>query len=210
MRRSLIQCGQRLHGHSKTQYKVEDRLSPKRDNLWLARDPDGKVVLIKTAPLPRFNNEVESLKLCQGQKSIRQLLDVTESPQSMVLELLDKNLYHASCEQRLQRQDVKRAVKAALEGLAVLHAHKRAHTDIKPDNLLANCGSGESRFGDIKLGDLGDSGSGRCSYKYWRTHNQRANLPRPGGDAQRTMDNSCRYMVPRCYGRCLCSYSEYC
>lgn len=96
------------------------------------RDPDGKVVLIKTAPLPRFNDEVESLKLCQGQKSIRQLLDVTESPQSMVLELLDKNLYHASCEQRLQRQDVKRAVKAALEGVAVLHAHKRAHTGQAP------------------------------------------------------------------------------
>ena len=46
----------------------------------------------------------------------------------MVLEFLDKNLYDASCEQQLERQDVKRAVKAALEGLAVLHANKRAHT----------------------------------------------------------------------------------
>lgn len=30
-------------------------------------------------------------------------------------------------------------------------------TDIKPDNLLANCGVGNARFGDIKLGDFGDS-----------------------------------------------------
>ncbi len=97
----------------------------------------------------------------------------------MVLEFLDKNLYEASCEQQLERQDVKRAVKSALEALTVLHNNKRAHTgqsqvtilvnyfyistkgdditDIKPDNLLANFGSGKSQFGDIKLGDLGDS-----------------------------------------------------
>ncbi|KAI9845009.1 MAG: hypothetical protein M1837_005153 [Sclerophora amabilis] len=153
---SQIQHGQRLQGR-KTYYNVIDRLSRKRDNLWLARDPEEKVVLIKTAPLPRFNNEVEALELCRGQKSIRQLLDVTESPRSMVLEFLDTNLYSASGEQQLERQDVKRAIKAALEGLAVLHHDRRAHTDMKPDNLLANRGSGESRFGDIKLGDLGDS-----------------------------------------------------
>ncbi len=143
------------------------------------RDPDEKVVLVKTAPLPRFNNEVETLKLCRRQNAVRQLLDVTDSPQSTMLEFLDKNLYDASCEQQLERRDVKRAVRAAPEGLAVLHANKRAHTgqfhvttqadcfcistnaagftDINPDNLLAHCGSGESRFGAIKLGDLGDS-----------------------------------------------------
>lgn len=98
----------------------------------------------------------------------------------MVLEFLDKNLYEASCEQQLERRDVKRAIKAALESLTILHNNKRVHTgqaciiinlvkfsyfltngdgctDIKPDNLLANCGSGESRFDEIKLGDFGDS-----------------------------------------------------
>ena len=30
-------------------------------------------------------------------------------------------------------------------------------TDIKPDNILANRGTGSTRFSDIKLSDLGDS-----------------------------------------------------
>ncbi|KAL9028602.1 MAG: hypothetical protein Q9196_003062 [Gyalolechia fulgens] len=75
----------------------------------------------------------------------------------MVVELLDKNLYQASCEQRLDRLDIKRAGKVALEGLSLLHGKKRAHTDVKPDNLLVNLGSGHVRFSEIKLGDLGDS-----------------------------------------------------
>ncbi|MCJ1247844.1 hypothetical protein MMC30_005059 [Trapelia coarctata] len=104
-----IQRGQRLQGHK--------------------ANPDRKVILIKTAPSPRFENEVETLELRQGHNSIRQLLDVTDSPQSMVLEFLDKNLYNASCEQRLQRPDVKRAVKVALEELAVLNANGRVPTD---------------------------------------------------------------------------------
>ncbi|KAL9004711.1 MAG: hypothetical protein Q9188_002486 [Gyalolechia gomerana] len=108
------------------------------------RDPNAKLVLLKTAPFARFKNEVEALNLCQGHKSVRQLLDVTDSPQSMVLEFLDKNLYEASCEQQLNRQDIKRAGKAALE-------------DVKPNNFLVNLGSGKSRFNEIKLGDLGDS-----------------------------------------------------
>lgn len=96
-------------------------------NLTISSDPKTKVVLIKTAPSPRLMNEIE-LELCQDHKSIRQLVDVIENPQSLVLEFLDKTLYHASCEQKLDRCDIKRAVKTVLDGLAVLHAHKRAHT----------------------------------------------------------------------------------
>jgi len=96
--------------------------------LTISSDPKTKVVLIKTAPSPRLMNEIEALELCQDHKSIRQLVDVIENPQSLVLEFLDKTLYHASCEQKLDRCDIKRAVKTVLDGLAVLHAHKRAHT----------------------------------------------------------------------------------
>lgn len=149
---SRIQLGQRLQGR-KTYYDVVDRYTQTRDNLWIARwrscasapivtnvnrDPNAKFVLIKTAPLARFNNEVEALNLCQGHKSVRQLLDVTDSPQSMVLEFLDKNLYEASCEQQLNRQDIKRAGKAALEGLSVLHDKKRAHTGQLKVTVLAS------------------------------------------------------------------------
>jgi hypothetical protein len=59
---------------------------------------------------------------------VRQLIDVTDDPQSMVLEPMDTTLYNASHEQQLLRKDVKRATMAALEGLKVLHANGRAHT----------------------------------------------------------------------------------
>lgn len=140
---SKIYHGQRLEGH-KALYKVLRPLSRDDENLWLARywillflysawlmidsDPNSHVVLIKTAPPTRIENEIEALKLCRGHKSVRQLVDVIDNPQSLVLEYLDKSLYEASCEQKLDSSDVKRAVKSALDGLAVLHAHKRAHT----------------------------------------------------------------------------------
>lgn len=40
--------------------------------------------------------------------------------ESLVLEFLDKTLYDASSEQRLESQDIKRAVKTALEALVLL------------------------------------------------------------------------------------------
>lgn len=86
------------------------------------------MVLIKTATPRQLENEIEALKLCRGHKSVRQLVDMVDNPRSLVLEFLDKTLYEASCEKKLDRCDVKRAVKAALDGLAVLHAHKLAHT----------------------------------------------------------------------------------
>lgn len=91
-------------------------------------DPNSKVVLLKAAPPNRLENEIEALNLCRGHKSVRQLVDVIDNPRSMVLEYLDKTLYRASCEQKLDRWNIKRAVKTVLDGLAVLHAHKRAHT----------------------------------------------------------------------------------
>lgn len=91
-------------------------------------DPNSKVVLVKTGPSSRLKNEIEALKLCQGHKSIRQLIDVIDNPHSLILEFLDKTLYDASCEQKLRRRDIKLAVKTALDGLAFLHAHNRAHT----------------------------------------------------------------------------------
>ena len=91
-------------------------------------DPNFHVVLIKTAPSTRLENEIEALKLCRGHKSVRELVDVIDNPQSLVLEYLDKTLYEVSCEQKLNRWDIKRAVKSALDSLAVLYTHKRVYT----------------------------------------------------------------------------------
>ena len=93
-------------------------------------DPNGEQVLIKFAPLQRLNNEIEALKLCRGHESVRQLIDVIDSPQSIVLEYLHKNLYNESCERKLKRRDIKRAIKTVLEGLIVLNAGKRVHTGL--------------------------------------------------------------------------------
>ncbi len=54
----------------------------------MGSDPNTKTVLIKTAPSHRLKNNIESLELCQGHKSIRQLVDVIDHPQSLVLEFL--------------------------------------------------------------------------------------------------------------------------
>lgn len=100
------------------------------------RDGNAKTVLVKTAPPTRLENELQALELCRGHKSIRQLVNLVDHPKSLVLEYLDTTLYRASHEQKLEKRDVKRAVKTALDGLAILHAHGRVHTG-KPQASLS-------------------------------------------------------------------------
>ena len=134
-------------------------------------------VVIKQALPGQHQNEIEALRLCQGSPYIRQLVDTTESPPTMVLEHLDTSLFSASRHCQLDVTDLKQAIKASLKGLSLLHGLGRIHSgkftspssqhtvwrisklsDIKPDNILANRGTeGTSRFKDIKLCDLGDS-----------------------------------------------------
>jgi hypothetical protein len=102
-------------------------------------DLNGERVLVKFAPLQRLNNEIEALELCRGYESVRQLIDVVDSRQSIVLEYLHKNLYNESCERKLKRCDIKRAIKTVLEGLVVLHAGKRVHTGLFGIMVLIGC-----------------------------------------------------------------------
>lgn len=74
-------------------------------------------------------NEIETLELCQGHKFIHQFIDVIENSQSLMLEFLDKTLYDASREQKLDECDIKQIIKTMLDELIVLHAHKWAHID---------------------------------------------------------------------------------
>ena len=138
-------------------------------------DPVERLIVVKTAPLTLLSNELKALKLCHGHASIRQLIDEVQDPPSLVLQYLDDNLWHASSLQRLNRLEIKRAAKAVLEGLILLHGLGRAHTgtqsgiglnwfttdqdrtvDIKPNNILANKGDGNKRFKNFQLGDMGD------------------------------------------------------
>lgn len=84
-------------------------------------------MVIKRAPFNQFRNEIRALRLCNGSPYIRQLVDTSDSPPSMILERLDTTLYAASCQQKLERLEIKRAVKATLKGLALLHSHGITH-----------------------------------------------------------------------------------
>lgn len=84
-------------------------------------------VVIKQAPPDQFQNEIEALRLCQGSPYIRQLLDTTEIPPTMVLERLDTSLFAASCLRQLEKTDLKQTLKASLRGLTLLHGFGRIH-----------------------------------------------------------------------------------
>ncbi|KIV97786.1 hypothetical protein PV10_01494 [Exophiala mesophila] len=157
-RTSKLGSGSLLQG-KKAVYQICGLFSKNNQHVWPAfamqsRQP----VVIKQALPGQLQNEIEALRLCQGSPYVRQLIDTTESPPTMVLEHLDTSLFSASRHCQLDKTDLKQAIKASLHGLSLLHGFGRIHSDIKPDNILANRGAeGSSRFKDIKLCDLGDS-----------------------------------------------------
>ncbi|TVY42127.1 Casein kinase II subunit alpha, partial [Lachnellula occidentalis] len=153
--------GQKLEGNFGS-YLVSAQVAK---NVWTAtknvmtfrhRHSETDKVVVKTAPAARFENERNILKQFQGRPYIRQMLDETKEPPSMVLKHLDVNLLSASAEKAIQGLDVKIVAKIILQALRALHEEGYAHTDIKPDNILANYGQGPLRFADIQVADLGD------------------------------------------------------
>ncbi|TVY36486.1 Casein kinase II subunit alpha [Lachnellula subtilissima] len=112
--------------------------------------------IIKTAPQGCLENERDVLKHFRTRPYIRQLLDETETPPSLILQHLDDNLLHASSVKTLESSDVKFVAKRVLQAVQALHEDGYTHTDIKPDNILVNYGTGSSRFADVQLADLGD------------------------------------------------------
>ncbi|KAK1770733.1 kinase-like domain-containing protein [Phialemonium atrogriseum] len=125
-----------------------------KDHGLLRIGPDKKRVTIKSDPAKRLEKEAQMLRLFQGCDSIRQLVDQTADPESLVLEYMDNNALDLLKKKQLPRIEAKRALKAALQALAVLHDNNIVHTDVKPDNILVK----NSALGPLyKLGDLGDA-----------------------------------------------------
>src|ERR1700710_1287019 len=80
----------------------------------------GKVI-IKTAPQGRLENERNVLKYICNCPYIRQVLDETKDPPSLILQYLDDNLLHASSVKTLESSDVKFVAKRVLQAIQALH-----------------------------------------------------------------------------------------
>lgn len=85
-------------------------------------------MIIKTAPKYRLDNERGVLQHFHGQPGIRQLLDETQDPPSLVLKHLDENLLSASNSKRLEKTEIKIVAKRILEALQVFHEDGYVHT----------------------------------------------------------------------------------
>lgn len=87
----------------------------------------GKVI-VKTVPLGRFANERDVLKHFRDCTCIRQVLDETKNPPSLILQHLDDNLLHASGVKTLESSDVKFVAKRVLQAIQALHEAGYTHT----------------------------------------------------------------------------------
>jgi casein kinase II subunit alpha len=89
----------------------------------------GKVI-IKSAPKYRLNNERDVVNHFHARQGIRQLLDETQDPPSLVLKYLDDNLLAASNSKRLGKPEIKFIAKRILEALQAFHEDGYVHTGI--------------------------------------------------------------------------------
>jgi casein kinase II subunit alpha len=87
----------------------------------------GKVV-IKSAPKQRLDNERDVLKHFHARPGIRQLLDETQDPPSLVLKPLDDNLLNAPNSKRFEKLEIKLIAKGILEALQAFHKVGYVHT----------------------------------------------------------------------------------
>lgn len=87
----------------------------------------GKVI-IKTAPKYRLDKERDVLKHFHARPEIRQLLDETQEPPSLVLRHLDDNLLTASNSKRLEKHEIKFIAKGVLKALQAFHEAGYVHT----------------------------------------------------------------------------------
>jgi len=89
----------------------------------------GKVI-IKSAPKYRLDNERDVLKHFHARPGIRQLLDETQDPSSIVLKHLDDDILIASNSKRLEKSEIKFIAKSILVGLQTFHENGYVHTGI--------------------------------------------------------------------------------
>ncbi|KAF7594888.1 hypothetical protein BBP40_007922 [Aspergillus hancockii] len=152
-----FRVGQSLRGQNGL-YTIAKQV---QETVWLAREGRNQPVIIKSVHHFRLQNERDVIKRFQHRTPfLRPLIDeIVEpsNPPAIVLKHLDDHLLNASVSQRLTSQEIKYVARSVLEALKVLHEDNFVHTDIKPDNILVNYGSGDMRFKDVQLADCGST-----------------------------------------------------
>jgi casein kinase II subunit alpha len=96
----------------------------------------GKVI-IKSATKYRLDNERDVLKHFYARPGIRQLLDETQNPPSLVLKHFDDNLLTASNSKRLETPKITFIANSVLEALQALYEDGYVHTGIALLSLFA-------------------------------------------------------------------------
>lgn len=107
--------------------------------LILNRSSNLDKVIIKSAPKYRLDNERDVLKHFHARPGIRQLLDETKVPPTLVLNHLDDNLLTASNSKRLEKHEIKFIGKRILEALQAFHEDGYVHTGIALPLSLLHC-----------------------------------------------------------------------
>lgn len=84
--------------------------------------------MVKTAPQGRLENERDVLRQFRTCPHIRQLVDETIDPPSLILQHLDDNLLDGSSKMTLDNSDVKLVAKRVLQAIHALHEGGYTHT----------------------------------------------------------------------------------
>jgi casein kinase II subunit alpha len=95
----------------------------------------GKVI-IKTATKERFENERDVLRHFRNRPHIRQLVDETRDPPSLVLQYFNDNLLDVSNKKTLQSSEVKFVAKRVLQALQALHEDGYTHNGSARDPYI--------------------------------------------------------------------------
>ncbi|KAL3467200.1 putative serine/threonine protein kinase [Aspergillus heterothallicus] len=140
---SLLRLGQTLRGRL-GKYVITKEI---QTTVWFARNHAGEEVVVKGVQgHPRVENERDVLQLFQQSTPyLRPIVDDIKEPAEppiIVLRRLDDHLLNASVKRTLSRKELKLVASSVLEALKVLHDDGYVHT-------------GENRFSEVQLGDLG-------------------------------------------------------
>lgn len=87
--------------------------------------------VLKTGKEASLKNEYKYLMAVEGHSQIRRLVDVIESPYSLVLEYMEENLRTLSLQRKLTRPEIKSVTRQVLQALNGMHARSIVHTGMR-------------------------------------------------------------------------------